>query len=406
MPASDCRQFLLQLFIARVPGCCRVVATPMKSFLLILRIAFVSIASALILGAEQSQIDWNHARELNRRFQRGEKLSQEENAYLNRAREVRASAAPQRGNPRETRPLELSEQPIRHFTPLTDLADELYEGELGGLYGGGLNIPSEPHRLAALNETAKIKRLDHTGKPSESGKIVLLSLGMSNTTQEFSRFKQLSDHDPEKSASLVIVDGAQGGQDAVKTSKPSAPFWSKIDDRLGEADVTPLQVQAVWIKQAIAGPRAGFPVETKRLQELLAEIVRIAKTRYPNLRVAYLSSRIYAGYATSQLNPEPYAYESAFSVRGLILEQVGGNDALNFNPEHGAVRAPVLLWGPYLWGDGMTPRKSDDLIWRHEDLAADGTHPSNSGRQKVAEMLLKFFKTDPTTKAWFLESEI
>ncbi|MDA1277626.1 MAG: hypothetical protein O2960_26805 [Verrucomicrobia bacterium] len=248
--------------------------------------------------------------------------------------------------------------------------------------------------------------LDGTGKPSESGKIVLLSLGMSNTTQEFSRFKQLADHDPEKSASLVIVDGAQGGQDAVKTSNPSAPFWSKIDDRLGEADVTRLQVQVVWIKQAIAGPRAGFSVETKRLQDLLAEIVRIAKTRYPNLRVAYLSSRIYAGFATSRLNPEPYAYESAFSVRGLILEQAGGNDDLNFIPEHGDVRAPVLLWGPYLWGDGMTPRKSDGLIWRREDLASDGTHPSNSGRQKVAEMLLQFFKTDPTTKAWFLKSEI
>ncbi|MDA1277009.1 MAG: hypothetical protein O2960_23575, partial [Verrucomicrobia bacterium] len=132
----------------------------MKSFILILRIALVSIASALILGAEQPQIDWNHARELNRRFQRAEKLSQEESAYLNRAREVRARATTLRGIPRETRPPALSEQPIRHFTPLTELADELYEGERGGLYGGGLNMPSEPHRLAAVIEAAKIKPLD------------------------------------------------------------------------------------------------------------------------------------------------------------------------------------------------------------------------------------------------------
>ena len=48
----------------------------------------------------------------------------------------------------------------------------------------------------------------------------------------------------------------------------------------------------------------------------MATILNMAKERYPNLRVAYLSSRIYAGYATTPLNPEPYAYESAFSSAG------------------------------------------------------------------------------------------
>ena len=38
----------------------------------------------------------------------------------------------------------------------------------------------------------------------------------------------------------------------------------------------------------------------------LAEIVRLMATRYPNLRIVYLSSRIYGGYATTTLNPEMY----------------------------------------------------------------------------------------------------
>jgi len=64
--------------------------------------------------------------------------------------------------------------------------------------------------------------------------------------------------------------------------------------------------------------------------------------------------------------------------------------------------APLLLWGPYLWGDGMTPRKSDGLIWTREDLAGDGTHPSpTSGREKVATLLLKFLKGDPNARGWF-----
>jgi hypothetical protein len=62
-----------------------------------------------------------------------------------------------------------------------------------------------------------------------------------------------------------------------------------------------------------------------------------------------------------------------------------------------------LLWGPYFWGDGTTPRKSDKLIWERGDLAGDGTHPSQSGREKVANMLLTFFKTDPLASTWFVK---
>jgi hypothetical protein len=68
--------------------------------------------------------------------------------------------------------------------------------------------------------------------------------------------------------------------------------------------------------------------------------------------------------------------------------------SLNYDPARGAVKSPLLLWGPYFWADGLTERKSDHLVWERKDLAGDGTHPSASGRQKVADMLLSFFKTD------------
>jgi hypothetical protein len=127
-----------------------------------------------------------------------------------------------------------------------------------------------------------------------------------------------------------------------------------------------------------------------------------ARQRFPNLRIAYLGSRIYAGYADTPLNPEPYAYEGAFVVRWLIQDQIKGDRALNYDPARGPVNSPLLLWGPYLWGDGMTPRKADGLVWTRDDLASDGTHPSESGRQKVADLLLKFFKTDANAKMWFV----
>jgi lysophospholipase L1-like esterase len=53
--------------------------------------------------------------------------------------------------------------------------------------------------------------------------------------------------------------------------------------------------------------------------------------------------------------------------------------------------------------DGTIPRKDDGLIWERNDLAEDGVHPSESGRRKVAEMLLNFFKTDSLAATWFVK---
>jgi hypothetical protein len=129
-------------------------------------------------------------------------------------------------------------------------------------------------------------------------------------------------------------------------------------------------------------------------------IARILKAKYPYLKIAYWSSRIYAGYATTTLNPEPFAYESGFAVKWLIEKQINGDTTLAFT---GAKpKAPWLAWGPYLWADGMTPRQ-DGLIWACNDFQNDGTHPAPAGRTKVANLLLSFFKTESTAASWFLK---
>jgi hypothetical protein len=65
------------------------------------------------------------------------------------------------------------------------------------------------------------------------------------------------------------------------------------------------------------------------------------------------------------------------------------------------LRGPWIGWGPYLWTDGEKGR-ADGLTWScPADVRDDGTHPSPAGSAKVARMLLRFFKTDPTAKSWF-----
>ena len=288
------------------------------------------------------------------------------------------------------------------FKPLDEMtADDRYQGEDGGLYGKGQNSPPPAHAAAAKQASAKIAPLDATGKPSPSGKIGLISISMSNATQEFSRFKQVADADSRKSSSVAIVDCAQGGQAMAEWVDPQARPWQDAARRIEQAGVTPQQVQVAWIKLANKGPRGNLSEHGRQLQKDTVAVIHNAQQRFPNLRVVYLASRIYGGYGGSPLNPEPYAYEGAFAVRWLIQAQMQGDKELNYDAARGAVTAPVLLWGPYLWADGVNPRKRDGLLYVREDLAGDGTHPSDSGRQKVAELLLNFLVKDPLASTWF-----
>ncbi|HEX3151799.1 MAG TPA: hypothetical protein VHR66_27250 [Gemmataceae bacterium] len=295
-------------------------------------------------------------------------------------------------------------KPSVGFKPLTEMtADERYKGEDGGLYGGGKNDPPAEHMKAAKAVTAKIEPLDADGKPASDGNIGLVSISMSNATQEYSLFKQLADKDPKKSARVAVVDCAQGGQAMAQWVDPKARPWAEADRRLEAAHVSPKQVQVVWVKLANVRPTGDLADHVKKLESDTRAVLQNAKARFPNLRVAYLGSRIYGGWATTPLNPEPYAYEGAFAVRGLIRDQMKGDAELSFAADKGNAKAPLLLWGPYLWADGTTPRKSDGLVYERKDLAGDGTHPSESGRRKVADQLLKFFQTDPLASSWYLK---
>lgn len=287
------------------------------------------------------------------------------------------------------------------FTPLTELGAGVYKNHAGGLYPQGSNLAPPAHLATGLLFATQILPRNSSGAvDSTNGKIVLLSIGMSNTTQEFSTFKSIADVDAAKNPKLVIVDGAQGGQTAAIISDSTANFWSVIDQRLRNANVARSQVQVAWVKEADAGPTRAFPVHAQILSSEMEAIARVLKAKYPNLKIAYWSSRIYAGYATTNLNPEPFAYESGFAVKWLIEKQINGDTTLAFAGTK--PKAPWLAWGPYLWADGMKPR-ADGLIWECRDFQADGTHPMPTGRAKVANLLLAFFKTEATATSWFLK---
>ncbi len=288
------------------------------------------------------------------------------------------------------------------LVPIQDLGALSYKGMKGGLYPTASNTPPSAHAKALNAAATSIHPLDAQGKSNMNGRIGLLSIGMSNTTQEFSVFVERSNLDPTRRGSIRVIDGAVGGHDARTFANPKHSVWSTVQKRIQAAGLTAAQIQVAWIKQAIARPNpSSFPAHALFLQKQLTSICQNLKSMFPNMQIAFLSSRTYAGYATTNLNPEPIAYESAFSVKLLIEAQIRGDAALNANPLKGRVQRPWLAWGPLLWTDGAKGRK-DGFRYYCEDTRSDGTHPSENGRHVIAQRLEAFFRTSPYAKPWYL----
>lgn len=303
-------------------------------------------------------------------------------------------------------PAKICSQTSVGFLPLMDMTtSDFYHGEEGGLYGDGQNaLPgSHPHMMRAYEATLEVQPRDGNGAVDmANGKIGFISIGMSNAKAEFGEFQE--NVGAERSPAVVIVNGAQPGKVASVWANPTPGDdpWAFLADKIASAGLSPAQVQAVWLKQANADPDAeddAFPVYAQQLRDDMATIVRRVRTDYPNVGVVYFSSRIYAGYADILLSPEPFAYEGGFSVRWLIQDQIANGGASGVTYDN----APVLLWGPYLWADGLTPR-SDGLVWTCDDLESDGIHPADSARQKVAEMIKDFFTSDSLASTWYTGS--
>ena len=308
------------------------------------------------------------------------------------------------------------------FTPLNDLGAGLYLNQFqGGLYPNGSNITPPAHATAGIEKAAAIQPLNTQGQPDPNGKYVLISIGMSNTTQEFCSqngsspcgswtfMGQAAASSAVNHSTLSIVNGAEGGKAAAFWDSPTDPDYDRVvNEWLTPNGLSEKQVQVAWVKVANPGPTASLPSansDAYHLVDQMGDIARSLKVRYPNLQQVFFSSRIYAGYASTTLNPEPYAYESGLAVKWLIEAQINQMNGGGMNPTAGDLNymtgiAPWLAWGPYLWADGLNPR-SDGLIWQQQDFQSDGTHPSQSGEQNVGTMLLNFMLNSEFTQDWF-----
>src|SRR5437016_2421556 len=132
--------------------------------------------------------------------------------------------------------------------PLNDLGNGKYLGQFeGGLYEHGANVPPADHNAVGLGQAALVRPLDRNGNPSASGRIAMISVGMSNTTQEFcaagnpapcttwSFVGQATRDSAVNHSTLLLINGARGGQSADTWDAATKPNY----DYVRTNDLTP-----------------------------------------------------------------------------------------------------------------------------------------------------------------------
>lgn len=310
-------------------------------------------------------------------------------------------------------------------TPIDDLGTGNYLGFEGGLYLNGSNKVPIDHNADGLIFSHVLPI---------NGKIVMLSIGMSIAADTFIAFNQQAQINSNVNHStLTLLNGAQNDAVACYWTIPFASLDSCPDgagkmneyDRVKQQVLSPhhtteSQVEVVWVYDTDDRPSVSLPspdADAYILEGYLGGIARAARARYPNLKLMFVTSREYGGYARSSLNPEPYAYEAGFAVKWLIEAQInqirtGVRDPVAGNLDYNSGVAPWINWASYTWADGPVPR-SDGFTWcdgqrvppclGEIDVAKDGLHPNDTGSAKLATLLLDYFLKSPYSP-WFRAS--
>jgi PKD domain len=323
-------------------------------------------------------------------------------------------------------------------TPLNDLGPNLYQNYPGGLYTGKNQRPSGYDAVGVNIATTQIVPRDENGDPApDTGLIGVVSIGMCNAWMEFDNdsdaFKPRLAGDQSLNPKLVFVNGAQPGMDASEWTDPNSEAWTVMNTKLANANLDPRQVQVIWLKEAWifdcnpnhpkhcpGGVFQGFPDHANGLKDDLKAILLATKQNFQHVGIVYMSPRTRA-YTLTFHSPEPKAYETGFAVKWTIQDVIAAGNTDTY---------PWTAWGPYLWTNGNEivsgniRGRSDGLTWlcgdeglhaandvRHmtENNQQDYVHPANhlqgTGRLKVSDQLIAFFKTDSTAVPWFLKPQ-
>lgn len=298
---------------------------------------------------------------------------------------------------------------------LPDLGTGYYLGLFqGGLYPGGSNVIPTVHKQAGLQLGKALKPLDAMGNIDWlDGKLVLAAFGASTAGEPFNHFIDVVHDEEGLNPCLKLVTATNGGKglDIMQYPDLYAFYWEDVMARIDSAGLTPEQVQVAWFK---SGSKSDTIIEMPTMANGIADrytaCLQVIQQKFPNIKMVYISGFYYGGYGDPtkefyDIISEPGGYYNNFATKYVVERQINGDPELKFSGP--GKKTPWIAWGPNEWADGLRANEWDGLYWDCEiDYSVDGGgyHMTNAGKEKEAQLLLNFFKTNPTTKRWFLDS--
>ena len=269
---------------------------------------------------------------------------------------------------------------ISHFevnglVPIDQMAPGMtYQGQDGGLYGGGSNQPPASLLDSALAAASSVVPRNFVGAPSESGKVGVIAIGQSTTKQWFPYFQRMT---RPLSDRFTFVNAGQDNMVSQRWARSPEP-WTVANAMVAKSGLSRYQVQVAIIDSARIRSWAdgGLSEQISAYRADLGRIVTLAKARYPNLGLVYFLPFHDSSYTrTRRMLQEPYTYQLGFGIRQVIHDQGTGS--------------PVLLWGPYVWAAMSNP-----------SFYYDGIHFSHAGRAEMASLMWSFLQQDPVAARW------
>ncbi len=259
--------------------------------------------------------------------------------------------------------------------PLIDLGNDTYLGEAGGLYPNQSNTPPSDY---VTNEIQPIYDLlqndDH---------IVVLCLGMSNLKWTCEDFISKAEVNANVNSSIQFFNGGQPGRAQQAWHDPYNPnddVWVNANKPLLKAGETPGTVDVILYFNAWANPEQqigeNFSIYTDTMLDSLKLTMDNFSIAYPNTQLIYVTSREYGGYATVDLNPDPWAYWDGFAFKRLVEDRING-----------VIDGPPILWQAYQY----------DPTWPRSYFKDDGVHLLEPGLDAASQLWLDFYLTQP----WF-----
>ncbi len=294
------------------------------------------------------------------------------------------------------------------FVPIENLGTSTYMTYQGGQYPGGSNTRSALQLTRALNQVNAIMPRNSSGAIDQAnGKIVMIGVGASNPRTEFTAFEQLCDTFQCLNNKLKIVNVCKGGTGIQKMNYDTAAYWNIATDTLLSYGLSNLQVQIVWIEQEHTGStNTVFPSAPLQLVNEYKKLLQIILIKYPNVKIAYINSRAYSGYADNSAGPglwAPRDYYNSWAVKWVIENQITNATGFDYTGSNPSI--PFVDWATNSWANGNIP-KLDGFFWDcvNDFGPSDGLHLSTLGEKKVGQRLFNYFSTDTTSKIWFVDA--